>query len=91
MEAILFRSSGPVTSTINIGGSVAQLKPTVCYIGVVLDTRLDMAYQVSSVCRSAYYHLFRIAKIRASGLQYASARARDISSRLRKRATIWHH
>ena len=35
-------------------------------IGVVLDTRLDMASQVSSVCRSAHYHLFRIAKIRAS-------------------------
>ena len=65
-EAILFRSSCPVTSTINIGGSVAQLKPTVRDIGVVLDTRLDMASQVSNVCRSAYYHLFRIAKIRAS-------------------------
>ena len=61
-----FRSSCPVASTINIGGSVAQLQPTVCDIGVVLDTRLDMASQVSSVCRSAYYHLFRIAKIRAS-------------------------
>ena len=47
-------------------GSVAQLKPTVGDIGVVLDTRLDMASKVSSVCRSAYYHLFRIAKIRAS-------------------------
>ena len=66
MEAILFCSSCPVTSTINIGGSVAQLKPTVRDIGVVLDTRLDMASQVSNVCRSAYYHLFRIAKIRAS-------------------------
>ena len=65
-EATLFRSSCPVTSTINIGGSVAQLKPTVRDIGVVLDTRLDMASQVSNVCRSAYYHLFRIAKIRAS-------------------------
>ena len=59
-EAILFRSSCPVTSIINIGGSVAQLKPTVRDIGVVLDTRLDMASQVSNVCRSAYYHLFRI-------------------------------
>ena len=66
MEAILFRSSCPVTSTINIGGSVTQLKPTLRDIGVVLDTRLDMASQVSSVCRSAYYYLFRIAKIRAS-------------------------
>ena len=65
-EAILFRSSCPVTSTINIGGSVAQLKTTVRDIGAVLDTRLDMASQVSNVCRSAYYHLFRIAKIRAS-------------------------
>ena len=61
-EAILFRSSVPVTSTINIGRSVAQLKPTVHDIGVVLDTRLDMASQVLSVCRSTYYHLFRIAK-----------------------------
>ena len=65
-EAILFRSSCPVASTINICGSVAQLQPTVRDIGVVLDTRLDMSSQVSSVCRSAYYHLFRIAKIRAS-------------------------
>ena len=63
-EAILFRSSCPVTSTINIGGSVAQLK--VRDIGVVLDTRLDMASQVSNVCHNAYNHLFRIAKIRAS-------------------------
>ena len=50
---ILSGSSCPVTSTINIGGSVAQLKPTVRDIGVVLDTRLDMASQVSNVCRSA--------------------------------------
>ena len=52
-----------------------------------------MASQVSNVCRSAYYHLFRIAKIRGRkfdyrGLQDASARARDISARLRKRATM---
>ena len=65
-EAILFRSSVQIISTINIGGSVAQVKLTVRDIGVVLDNRLDMASQVSSVCRSAYYHLFRIAKIRAS-------------------------
>ena len=65
-EAILFRSSGPVTSTVNNGGSVAQLKPTVRDIGVVLDTRPDMASQVLTDCRSAYYHLFRIAKIRSS-------------------------
>ena len=65
MDGNLVKSC-PVTSTINIGGSVAQLKPIVRDIGVVLDTRLDMAFQVSNVCRSAYYHLFRIAKIRAS-------------------------
>ena len=95
MEAILFRSSCPVTSTINIGGSVAQLKPTVRDIGVVLDTRLDMASQVSNVCRSAYYHLFRIAKIRASltivackTLVHALLISRiDYGNAL----TIWHH
>ena len=66
LDMFITHLSGPVTSTVNIGGSVAQLKPTVRDIGVVLDTRLDKASQVSSVCRSAYYHLFRIAKIRAS-------------------------
>ena len=85
-EAILFRSSCPVTSTINIGGYVAQLKPTVRDIGVVLDNRLDMASQVSSVCRSAYYHFVPdcedTCKLDYRGLQDASARARDISSRL---------
>ena len=68
-EAMLFRSSCRVASTINICGSVAQLKPTVRDIGVVRDIRLDMASRMSSVCHTtvcAYYRLFPIAKIRAS-------------------------
>ena len=87
----LFRSSCPVACTINIGGSVAQLQPTVCDIGVVLDTRLDMASQVSSVCRSAYYHLFRIAKIHASLTVVACKTLVHALVISRKRPAIRHH
>ena len=106
-EATLFRSSCPVTSTINIVESVAQLKPTVRDIGVVLDTRLDMASQVSNVCRSAYCHLFRIAKIRArltivackklvhalviSRLDYGNALLYGITDRLLHRLEMIQH
>ena len=35
-EAILFRSSCPVASTINICGSVAQLQPTAAYVSTLI-------------------------------------------------------
>ena len=38
--------------------------PAIRDIGVVLDNGLDMSAQVSNACRGAYFHLFRIAKIR---------------------------
>ena len=67
-KAIVFRSttvrSPSATSTID--GSAVSQTPTVRDIGVVLDSRLDMSAQVSNACRSAYFNLFRVAKIRTS-------------------------
>ena len=67
-EAIVFRSStarvAPDETTINVCGASVPLLPTIRDIGVILDNGLDMSAQVSNACRSAYFHLFRIAKIR---------------------------
>ena len=70
--------------------SDAQLKPTLREIRVILDTRLDMASQVSNVCRSAYTYCKNnyTCKSDYRGLQDASARARDSSPRLRKRGRL---
>ena len=61
------------TPCCTCGESSILLIHTLLYYWGIIDTThshpsvlLDMASQVSNVCRSAYYHLFRIAKIRAS-------------------------
>ena len=93
-ETILFRSSCPVASTVNICGSVTQIQPTVRDIGVVLDTRLDISSQVSSVCRSSYYHnMFPIAKIRASLTTVVCKMLVHalVISRLYYGNALWHH
>ena len=53
-----------VESTVDVCGAVVPLLPTIRDIGVILDNGLDMSAQVSNACRGAYFHLFRIAKIR---------------------------
>ena len=67
-EAIVFRSrTVRVTSVESTGdacGAAVPLLPTIRDIGVILDNGLDMSAQVSNACRGAYFHLFRIAKIR---------------------------
>ena len=67
-EAIVFRSAAvrvtSVESTVDDCGAVVPLLPTIRDFGVILDNGLDMSAQVSNACRGAYFHLFRIAKIR---------------------------
>ena len=67
-EAIVFRSAAvhvtSVESTVDVCGAIVPLLPTIRDIGVILDNGLDMSAQVSNACRGAYFHLFRIAKIR---------------------------
>ena len=69
-EAIVIRSPSlrtPITfSGINICGQFIDTSAVIRDLGFAIDTHLSMASQVSNICRSAYYHLVRIAKIRDS-------------------------
>ena len=57
----------PITmSRINICGQLVDTSAVIRDLGFVMDDHLSMASQVSNICRSAYYHLLRIAKIRHS-------------------------
>ena len=64
-QAIVIRSSWLHTPTsltrVNICDQVVDTD-----LGFTIDTNLTMTAQVANVCRSAYYHLSRIAKIRDS-------------------------
>ena len=68
-EAIVFHSttvrSPSAMSTIDVCGSAISLTLTVRDISVILDSGLDMSAQISNAC-TAYFNLFRIAKIRTS-------------------------
>ena len=69
-EAIIMQSPNvrtPITmSRINICGQLVDTSAVIRDLGFVMDDHLSMASQVSNICRSAYYHLSRIAKIRHS-------------------------
>ena len=69
-EAIVIRSPSlrtPITfSCINICGQFVDTSAVIRDLGFAIDTHLSIASQVSNICRSAYYHLARIAKIRDS-------------------------
>ena len=69
-EAIIMQSPNvrtPITmSRINICGQLVDTSAVIRDLGFVMDEHLSMASQVSNICRSAYYHLSRIAKIRHS-------------------------
>ena len=47
-------------------GQLVDTSAVIRDLGFVMDDHLSMASQVSNICRSAYYHLSRIAKIRHS-------------------------
>ena len=69
-QAIVIRSSSLRTPTsltrVNICGQLVDTSPVIRDLGFTIDSNLTMTSQVASVCRSAYYHLSRIAKIRDS-------------------------
>ena len=69
-EAIVIRSPNmrtPITiSRVNICGQLVDTESVIRDLGFVMDDHLSMASQVSNICRTAYYHLSRIAKIRHS-------------------------
>ena len=69
-QAIVIRSSSLRTPTsltrVNICGQLVDTSPVIRDLGFTIDNNLTMTSQVASVCRSAYYYLSRIAKIRDS-------------------------
>ena len=54
------------TSRVNICGQLVDTSAVIRDLGFVVDDHLSMESQVANMCRSAYYHLSRIAKIRHS-------------------------
>ena len=70
-QAIVIRSSWLHTPTsltrVNIlCGQLVDTFPVIWDLGFTIDINLTMTSQVANVCRSAYYHLSRIVKIRDS-------------------------
>lgn len=67
-EAIVIRSSSlrrPILiDHVDICGQYVATSTIVRDLGVAIDADLSMATQVANVCRSAYYHLSRIARVR---------------------------
>ena len=69
-QAIVIHSLSLRTPTsltrVNIYGQLVETSPVIRDLGFNVDANLTMTSQVANVCRSAYYHLSRIAKIRDS-------------------------
>ena len=69
-QAIVIRSSSVRTPTsitcVNICGQLVDTSPVIRDLGFTIDINLTMTSQVANVCRSAYYHMSRIAKMRDS-------------------------
>ena len=57
-------SSTPVSS-VNIAGSIITTSSTVKTLGVTLDNHLSLDQHVSSVCKSAFFHLRALRHIRS--------------------------
>ena len=51
-------------SRINIGQEAIVPAPSAKNLGVVLDSLLKMEDHVSGICRTAYYHIHNIYRIR---------------------------
>ena len=57
-------SASQLPSFTAIGGSVIQLSHSVRNIGVIFDNKLNMERQVSAICKSAFFHIRNISRIR---------------------------
>ena len=55
----------PLVNSISFGGSVVQASPSARNLGVVFDNESSLDKHISAICKSAFFHLRRIAKIRS--------------------------
>ena len=56
----------PLVNSISFGGSVVQASSSACNLGVVFDNESSLDKHISAICKSAFFHLRRIAKIRST-------------------------
>ena len=61
---ILAKKNQPSFSQLSIGNTSVSSSSNVRNLGVSLDKELNMQSQVTSVCKSAYFHLKNIARVR---------------------------
>ena len=61
---ILAKKNQPSFSQLSIGNTSVSSSTNVRNLGVSLDKELNMQSQVTSVCKSAYFHLKNIARVR---------------------------
>ena len=54
----------PALTPLMVGGETIQLATTVRNLGVTLDSHLTLDAHVRSVCKKAFFHLYRISRIR---------------------------
>ena len=52
------------TMNVRVGDSCVPTKEIVKNLGVLMDKRLDLSSNITAVCRSCFYHLYNISKIR---------------------------
>jgi len=55
----------PLLSSLTVGCSVVQSSASARNLGVVFDNGLMFEKHISAICKLAFYHLRRIAKIRS--------------------------
>ena len=60
------RSSAASIASVNVSGAVIQPAPTVKSLGVTLDTHLSFDQHVDNVCKSCYYHIRALRRVRDS-------------------------
>ena len=68
-EAIMFGTtqrsrSLPITSTVNVAGTLVQISNQVRILGVTLDNRLSFDAHISALSKSLFYHIRALRHIR---------------------------
>ena len=59
-----FTKNCPTCLDINVGNVTITPKTEVCDLGVIIDKHLSLTSQINSACKSAFYALHNIRKIR---------------------------
>ena len=95
-EFIIFGTSANLkrvrTTSVRVGDENISASDKVRNIGAMFDREMKMDTQVNSMCKSAWYHLFMIRKIRdyLTVDQTKSVIHAYVTSKLDNNRTLWH-